>query len=507
MQSSIAPLSPKLTLLLATAAITGTQSAAAPTPQTLFTEVGAAHGIEPFVRAPGLSAGIAAEDFDRDGDIDLFVPNGIGAPDQLYINDGTGHFTESAAARGLAATGNHRAALWFDADGDQDLDLVTVGDCYEDIPCDGGPSIRLHLQDAQGQFQEATTSARLGRNLSIRPDSHVGGIAAGDVDNDGDLDLLVVFWEGLAHLYINDGQAHFTDLAFERGIRAEQNHWQPIIFDFSGDGHADIFQAVDFTENRFWINQGDGTFTDQAPALGMDNAFNEMGVNLGDHDRDGDLDFYVTNIFNGQGRHNLFYERGPAPLSYSEVSGPLGVQNSGCGWGNALVDVDLDGWPDLIANDSCPLGRTRMFMNELPSLGRFQDVSARVGLDGLNGTGLVTFDMDGDGDQDLVQADLHQLRLFENRHVVDRSRRFLIVRPRQTGPNPTAIGAKVTVIDGPHRSARAILAGSSIMSQEPAEAHFGLGLTDTVDVEITWPDTTVETLSNVAANQVLYVVH
>ncbi|MEM8711424.1 MAG: VCBS repeat-containing protein, partial [Planctomycetota bacterium] len=307
--------------------------------QSLLVEVGAPRGIEPFTRAPGLSAGLAAEDFDGDGDVDLFVPNGLGAVDQLYVNDGSGRFTESAASLGLAHRGNHRAGLWFDADGDGDLDLATVGDCYESVPCTGESSVRLHRQRADGTFEEMTGAAGLTGDLNLRPDTHVGGIAAGDVDGDGDLDLLVVFWEGFAHLFMNDGTGRFTDESGPRGLRLEQNHWQPVMFDFSGDGHLDIFQAVDFTANRFWVNQGDATFLDEAPALGMDNAFNEMGVHLGDPDRDGDLDLYVTNIFTPFGRRNLFYARGPAPMQFTEMSAALGIDDSGCGWGTSFADL------------------------------------------------------------------------------------------------------------------------------------------------------------------------
>ncbi len=473
--------------------------------QSLLVEVGAQRGIQAFTRAPGLSAGLAAEDFDGDGDIDLFVPNGLGAVDQVYVNDGLGQFTESAASLGLAHSGNHRAGLWFDIDGDGDLDLATVGDCYEDTPCTGASSIRLHRQRSNGTFEEVTATSGLSGDLSLHPDTHVGGIAAGDIDSDGDLDLFVVFWEGLAHLYINDGQGQFTDEAQARGLSIEQNHWQPVMFDFSGDGHLDIFQAVDFTANRFWINQGNATFLDEAPALGMNNAFNEMGVNLGDPDRDGDLDLYITNIHTSFGWHNLFYARGPAPLQYTETSASLGVQDSGCGWGTSFVDLDLNGWQDLLATDSCTEAKARVFFNDLPNTGTFLNVSRRAGIDGRNGTGLVTFDMDGDGDRDVVQADEGQLRLFENRHVIDRFRRYLIVRPRMTGGNPTAIGTKVTITNGPYSTARAILAGSSIMSQEPAQAHFGLGTTDAVDVLVEWPDGTTTTLLNVAANQVITV--
>ena len=79
-------------------------------------------------------------------------------PRSLYVNDGSGHFTEQAVAFNLDVDGNHRGALWFDADGDRDLDLVTVGDCFL-VPCTGAPTVRLHQQLASGVFREVTLAA------------------------------------------------------------------------------------------------------------------------------------------------------------------------------------------------------------------------------------------------------------------------------------------------------------------------------------------------------------
>ena len=202
-----------MTPLLALAPLAAPAPAPAPTliptvtpgPQgtPFLVEVGASRGIGPYLSPPGLAAGLAAADFDRDGDVDRFVPNGLGAPDQLYVNDGAGHFTEEAAVRGLGLDGNHRAALWFDADGDRDLDLATLGDCFTSVPCTGAPSVRLHQQLPGGVFREVTLGCGLDLDLSTEPDSHGGGMAAGDVDGDGDLDLYVTMWEGLTYLFIS----------------------------------------------------------------------------------------------------------------------------------------------------------------------------------------------------------------------------------------------------------------------------------------------------------------
>ncbi|MDG1491293.1 MAG: CRTAC1 family protein [Planctomycetota bacterium] len=454
----------------------------------LLVEVGASRGIGPYVSPPGLAAGLAAADFDGDGDVDLFVPNGPGAPDQLYVNDGTGRFTEQAAAFGLDVDGNHRGALWFDADGDTDLDLVTVGDCFTSVPCTGAPTVRLHQQLSGGTFREVTVGCGFDRDLASFSDSHVGGLAAGDVDGDGDLDLLVTIWEGLAYLFINDGIGRFEEQGAARGIQALANYWQPALFDLDRDGAMDIFQAVDFTANYLWVNQGAGTFVDQAPQAGVASSFNEMGVALADHDRDGDLDLYVTNIHVPGIRYNTLYRRDAGGLQFTEVSGAMGVQDSGCGWGTSFVDLDHDGWFDLPASNGCPGRSSRVFWNGLGVTGSYVDATDRAGFGGRDGTGLVTFDMDGDGDRDMAQVGLDGLRLYENLHLGGPLRRHIVIRPRMGAANHHAVGALVTITDGEYRTSRPILAGQSVLSQEPYEAHFGVGSATTVDVRVDFPD-------------------
>ena len=124
--------------------------------------------------------------------------------------------------------------------------------------------------------------------------------------------------------------------------------------------------------------------------------------------------------------------------------------------------------------------------------------------------GLLAADFDLDGDLDLVQtcADGGPLRVLDNQQSPDATNGYLLVRPRMTGANQRAIGAVVEITAGTLTMTRLITAGTSFLSQEPAEAFFGLGAATIVDtVTVRWPGGGTTTLQNVAANQVLDVCH
>ncbi len=287
--------------------------------QFVLEEVGVSRGFQPYVMEIGMGGGAAAADFDDDGDVDLFVPNAGGVADQLYRNLGNGTFAEIAGDVGLASVDRGRVALWLDVDGDRRLDLLVAGDCWpDDDACVDVPTLRLYRQTAgvaspqrgasgiasprRGangiQFADVTTDAGLDSDLVTGADQHRGGLAAGDVDNDGDLDLLIGLWEGEARLLLNDGDGaagvfSFTEISVASGIGGQESfHWQPMMHDFNGDHRLDVYSAIDFLPNRLWINQGaslrlppsGGTsrgtvsFVDQASAAGADNSWNDMGI-------------------------------------------------------------------------------------------------------------------------------------------------------------------------------------------------------------------------------------
>jgi hypothetical protein len=272
-----------------------------------------------------------------------------------------------------------------------------------------------------------------------------------------------------------------------------------------------MYTAVDFLQNQFWWNQGDGTFVDVAQASGTDFAFNDMGVTIGDYDNDGDFDIYVTNIFE-DGKHNLLLRNDshPGKPRFTEVAGRANVADTAYGWGTTFFDANNDTLLDLAVTNGWFNGigfddSSKLFINNGESSSKpilsgqhfnFSDVSAEVGFDDqFFGSCLISADLNRDGDLDLLQVCNPgffegPFRILENQLQENEApgANWLVVRPRQADRNHWCIGTVVTVEVGDLRLSRAITAGTSMHGQEPAEAFFGIGTADSVDrVIVRWP--------------------
>lgn len=484
--------------------------------QVVFNDVGGFQGIGSYWMAPGPTGGLAAADYDADGDIDLFVPTGAGATDQLYRNLGDGSFEEIAGSVGLASTDNHRVALWFDYDGDRRLDLVIGGDCLVDTgmsaaPCADPANLRLFRQLPDGQFTDVTIAAGMNATWGGTEQVHRSGFAAGDLNNDGWLDLVISGWPDIAYVYMNNGDGTFS-LGTPLGS-AQRLYHQPVLFDANNDGWLDVYLTVDgLVANRLWINQQDGTFLDRALIAGVNHAHTDMGVALGDYDNDGDFDFFVTNISPPTGPpNNVFYRNDTvgSTLSFTEISASLGVADTDWGWGTTFLDVDNDGDLDMaVTNGRYTLSGeyefdpSRFFRNNGDSPVTFTDVSDDVGFnDTYVAACLIAADFDRDGDLDMAQncANGGPLRLLYNEPGAAAAlNHYAVIRTRMNGTNHFAIGAVVYATVGPTTMMRLITAGISQDGQEPAEAFFGLGSATRIDtLRIRWPDSTETTMTDV----------
>lgn len=324
-----------------------------------FVDVTSAAGLTTFTPSMGMMTGAAVADFDNDGDPDIFIPTEFGTPDRLYRND-AGTFVEIAAVAGVDGMNRGRAALWADFDGDGLLDLLVMGDCFGSSPgfpppvgmtCPA-PPIRLYRQSSPGLFTEQAALAGLAGVFTSTTGTHLGGLAAGDVNNDGYLDLFISRWDGEPWLFLNNGDGTFSDASATSGILTGGAYrgWSATIFDFNGDGRREIFHNVDFGPNRLLLNQGGATFADVSSEVGTDSAYHEMGITVSDVDNDGDFDLYMTNIdFFLSGEHNVLL-RNDSPaggLAFVDIGISSGVGLTDWGWGTTFLDADRDGFVDL----------------------------------------------------------------------------------------------------------------------------------------------------------------
>ncbi|RNC87923.1 MAG: T9SS C-terminal target domain-containing protein [Winogradskyella sp.] len=506
----------------------------------VFSDITESIGISPVsAMTDTFGSGASIVDFDNDGDLDFFIGTEFGLTNRIYENLGNGQFSEVAQSLGITSTYRNRAALWFDYNGDELYDIVLVGDCRGfDNSCVDRADITLYKQLANGNFEQVNNSGLdFGEKYSlpnVREVMLIGGIAAGDINNDGWLDLLVTAWNNSVDgaemtMFLNNNGVSFTDITdISFPNHNDVSRFQPIFHDFDNDGLIDIYISIDFTANEFWHNQGNNVFEEIGGDIGCANAFNEMGLTLGDYDNDGDFDMYATNITrldptDGSERHNILLKNDWVQnnsLGFSEESDILGIDQSGWDWGTTFFDANNDGWLDLATTNGYDLegwspDQSKLWLS-VEGL-TFSDISSTSGFNDYEmAASLVAFDMERDGDLDLLQTikvrgnNLIPLRLLQNNYSsTTNANNYLVIKPRMNGNNHYAIGAVVKIdYDNGTTGMRLITAGTSFFGQEPAEAFFGLADNTSVDeVRIEWPDNTVTLVNDVDANQVVTITN
>lgn len=452
---------------------------------------------------PGFLAGGVVGDFDNDGFQDLFYPSGGDVADKLYMNQGNGTFADQASARGVGVIHRSTAAAVGDYNGDGWLDIYVTS-----LGPEGGEAIghhRLYRNDGNGSFTDVAAAAGVAQSSALGADGW--GAAWGDYDLDGDLDLAVAGWRQNDgnRLFRNNGDGSFTDVTSSAGLGSLTgiSGFCPRFVDMNEDRYPEIIWVGDFTTSRYYINDGDGTFTDFTAGSGTNQDGTEMGMTVADWDEDGDFDFYVTTI----STNNLYINQGSHV--YQNQADAVGVADTGWGWGTVAIDFDHDTLVDLVA--TAQNGRNYAFENT--STGgdlSFSEVGVSLGIGGsIDGRGLSNFDYDNDGDQDLVVfphagsvklyrndltgSDIHWLRIFLDTSGVP-------------GLAPDGIGSVIELTLGGRTLLGRIDGGSNYLSQSELSAHFGLGSATTVDqVRVLWPNGETTVLEDVASDQILEI--
>ncbi len=469
------------------------------------------------------SRGATFADIEGDGDLDLFVSS-LGKGTRSFINDGKGRFTETTETAGIASrTGSNSMAL-ADVDGDGALDLYVTNFGEFSILRDGGS---VSVRTINGK--QVVTGRHANRVKIID----------GKFVEYGEPDVL----------YLNDGKGRFTPVSWNMGAFLDEDG-KPMeppwdfglavqIRDISGDGFPDIYVCNDFhTPDRLWLGNGKGQFR-AVPRLSLRKlSFASMGVDFADIDRDGRLDFIAVEMLArdhrlrmrelaglpGQrtigdianrpqvGRNTLYWNRGDG--TYAEIANHAGVAASDWSWVPAFLDVDLDGFEDLLitnghshdmndldTNDRLKSGGAsgpRKAVLEYPQLITpnvafrnrrdltFEEVGGAWGFDSKRtSNGLALADLDNDGDLDAVLNCLNaQCQLLRN----DSSAPRITVRLRGLPPNTQGIGARVKVLGGavPVQT-QEIVCGGRYLSHDDTVRTFAAGtITNDLTIEITW---------------------
>ncbi|MCP4723723.1 MAG: hypothetical protein GY863_01740, partial [bacterium] len=417
-------------------------------------------------------------DFDNDGDLDLFVGFN-GQQNRLYRND-DGKFTDIAERVGLADKIITRSAAWCDYNGDGHLDL------YLGFIPRSGQKNRLYKNEGNGRrFTNVAPSLNVDLSGNSRQVSWV------DFDSDGDVDLFVAFRDKPNALYRNDGSS-FTDVSESSGADDPRRTVGAVWFDYDKDGDLDLYVTnMDGDANGMFRNDG-GRFTDVAGELGVESGGRPLGQRtfgsvrpcLGDYNNDGYLDIFVANY----GPNALFMNSGGV---FTNKAPELGLAIDECYDTGTWGDYDNNGMPDLYVNGTITRGksfRDYLFHNDKD---RFTDITPSVllGLHADHGAHWVDFDSDGDLDLSLTGAGPDGMHyLVRNNLAQDKAERSLQVIVTDENGNYTKAGSEVRL----YRSGTDHLLGCGILdtgsgynSQNAMPVHFGLGESESVDVEIT----------------------
>ena len=503
------------------------------------------------------STGAVFADIDGDGDLDLLV-NSLGNGVRVFENDGRGRFKEVTGTAGTASKSGGMSLALADVNGDGNLDLFVVNYRTTTIMDQPSTKFQFTMQDGKPVVTHVNGQPATSPDLTNR---FVMG-PAGDVVELGEPSLL----------YLNDGKGHFKPVSWTDGSFLDEDG-RPLVdaprdwglsvqfHDMNGDGKPDVYVCNDlFSPDRIWINDGKGKFRAiDRLALRCTSTFS-MGVDFGDLNRDGNVDFMVVDMLatRHKDRHTQVSQTKPirwepgtidnrpqvwhntlqinrGDATFQELSLFGHIEASNWSWTPIFLDVDLDGYEDILV----PNGQMRDFQNvdmamridaaratkqlsranitELvkmfpefitPSIAfrnrgdlTFEEVGAAWGFasPGVSqGTALA--DLDNDGALDVVVNKLNgQAGIYRNDTAAPR----VAVRLKGLPGNVQGIGAKLQVRGGPVTQSQEVICGGHYLSGADPMRVFAAGsLTNRLTIEVTWRSGKQSAVTNVLPNSI-----
>jgi len=497
-----------------------------------------------------LARGAALVDVDGDDDLDLLIAV-HGGRNRIFLGDGAGGFAELEDA-GLAGAWGSTALALADTDGDGDLDLYVanyktrqVDDLYPpdvlDINHlqrgeDGNLVTPPELLELYDEHYRVEFDGRFVRRFELgEPDEYYTGLGDGR------------FAPAPPEAPLARSRGNVSTPARDWGLAARFSDWDE-------DGDPDLYVANDFnSEDGIWINRGDGTFAPAPAAAVRTTSLSSMAVDVGDLDRDGDLDLLTTDMLARDAAERLAqtpsYEAVPerpgvtdtrvqvnrnavqlnrGDGTFAEAAWELGLAASDWTWGALIMDADLDGWNDILVTTGHAWdqldGDANARVAAIPGLPAEQalrmfpplaqpNVAFRGGADGFTDVserwrwgvaadishGLAAGDLDRDGDLDVVVTRLGAPPLlYRNDAAAPR----VLVRLRGSGPNTRGIGARIRLErPGGPAQVREITAGGAYLSSSEPVASFAAESDREMVIVVDWPDGRRTRLQGVVPNR------
>jgi enediyne biosynthesis protein E4 len=494
-------------------------------------------------------SGIALFDYDGDGRLDIYVVNGATMPgldksdpkfhNRLFRNRGDLSFEDVTEKAGVAGKGYELGVAAADYDNDGDADLLLAG-LRANV---------LYRNNGNGTFTDATTKAGLAARDPDYGTLWSVGAAFFDYDKDGWLDLFVsnyCVWDpatepicnrpeapdychpdgykGLPNsLYRNNGDGTFSDVSASTGIREHVGKGMGIgLADFDEDGWPDVFVSNDNEPAFLFHNQKGRRFEEVALAAGV--AYTEigkeisgMGADARDFDNDGRPDIFQTAL-DGE-TMPLFRNRGG--MAFEDWTGPAGLVAptlANTGWSNGIVDFNNDGWKDLFVAGGGVVHPKGDFAERAPRAstvyvnlknGKFVDASAGAGAAFASRKavhrGAAFGDLDGDGRVDAVVSAL-EAPLEVWRNVSPAPNHWLLVRTVGTKSNRDGVGGRIRVTTASGTQVSHVNTAVGYGCASDRRVHFGLGPDSVVrELRVEWPSGAVQTLRDVPADRIITV--
>ena len=499
------------------------------------------------VACPGqTSTGAVFADINGDGYLDLLVTS-MGGPNACFLNDGHGHFTNVTSRAGLRSNLGSTSMALADIDGNGSLDLYVANYGVFSILRTGGTFAFSYVND------QPVVRGRYAQRIKLI-DGMMYELGEPDV------------------LYLNDGKGKFTPVSWTDGAFRDENGkplvqapWDQglsVMFrDLNGDGFPDIYVCNDAsTPDRCWINDGHGHFRALNHLAWPSTSYFSMGVDFADIDRDGYDDFLVVDMLSRQHRlkltqkslmhrqpflpgdtetqfqvrrNTLFHNRGDG--TYAEIANYSGVAGSEWSWSGVFLDVDLDGWEDILISNGFAnnmddvdtqvrirsMGKISLETNRkalllYPRLATpniafrnqrdltFHEAGKEWGFDSTEvSNGMALADLDNDGDLDVVVNCLNgPVLVYRNETMAPR----LGVRLRGNAPNTQGVGAKIKVFGGPVTQSQEVICGGRYVSCDDPMRVFAAGNSTNLTVEVTWRSGAQSKVRNCPPNCIYEIV-